>query len=131
MPHPQLLAYCRLIQLWTPLYLIKILYFSPLFSLIVTTGLHVVTLNINSKRIGILLLDIIQILSIIYISNISNYLYIIENSIVFLIYINLLLLYEKDPISLYLVELRHDDEIYKDETFIEYINRIFSYAIAI
>ena len=128
MPHPQLLAYCRLIQLWTPLYLIKILYFSPLFSLIVTTGLHVVTLNINSKRIGILLLDIIQILSILYI---SNNLYIIENSIVFLIYINLLLLYEKDPISLYHVELRHDDEIYKDETFIEYINRIFSYAIAI
>ena len=128
MPHAQLLAYCRLIQLWTPLYLIKILNFSPLFSLIVTSGLHIVTLNINSKRIGILSLDIIQILSILYI---SNNLYIIENSIVFLIYINLLLLYEKDPISLYLVELRHDDEIYKDETFIEYINRIFSYAIAI
>ena len=128
MPHSQLLAYCRLIQLWTPLYLIKILYFSPLFSLIVTSGLHIVTLNLNSKRIGILSLDIIQILSILYI---SNNLYIIENSIVFLIYINLLLLYEKDPISLYLVELRHDDEIYKDETFIEYINRIFSYAIAI
>ena len=128
MPHAQLLAYCRLIQLWTPLYLIKILYFSPLFSLIVTSGLHIVTLNLNSKRIGILSLDIIQILSILYI---SNNLYIIENSIVFLIYINLLLLYEKDPISLYLVELRHDDEIYKDETFIEYINRIFLYAIAI
>lgn len=128
MPHAQLLAYCRLIQLWTPLYLIKILNFSPLFSLIVTSGLHIVTLNLNSKRIGILSLDIIQILSILYI---SNNLYIIENSIVFLIYINLLLLYEKDPISLYLVELRHDDEIYKDETFIEYINRIFSYAIAI
>ena len=129
MPHAQLLAYCRLIQLWTPLYLIKILNFSPpLFSLIVTSGLHIVTLNLNSKRIGILSLDIIQILSILYI---SNNLYIIENSIVFLIYINLLLLYEKDPISLYLVELRHDDEIYKDETFIEYINRIFLYAIAI
>ena len=128
MPHAQLLAYCRLIRLWTPLYLIKILYFSPLFSLIVTSGLHIVTLNFNSKRIGILSLDIIQILSILYI---SNNLYIIENSIVFLIYINLLLLYEKDPISLYLVELRHDDEIYKDETFIEYINRIFLYAIAI
>ena len=128
MPHAQLLAYCRLIQLWTPLYLIKILYFSPLFSLIVTSGLHIVTLNFNSKRIGILSLDIIQILSILYI---SNNLYIIENSIVFLIYINLLLLYEKDPISLYLVELRHDDEIYKDETFIEYINRIFLYAITI
>lgn len=128
MPHAQLLAYCRLIQLWTPLYLVKILYFSPLFSLIVTSGLHIVTLNLNSKRIGILSLDIIQILSILYI---SNNLYIIENFIVFLIYINLLLLYEKDPISLYLVELRHDDEIYKDETFIEYINRIFSYAIAI
>lgn len=128
MPHAQLLAYCRLIQLWTPLYLIKILHFSPLFSLIVTSGLHIVTLNLNSKRIGILSLDIIQILSILYI---SNNLYIIENSIVFLIYINLLLLYEKDPISLYLVELRHDDEIYKDETFIEYINRIFLYAIAI
>ena len=128
MPHAQLLAYCRLIQLWTPLYLIKILHFSPLFSLIVTSGLHIVTLNFNSKRIGILSLDIIQILSILYI---SNNLYIIENFIVFLIYINLLLLYEKDPISLYLVELRHDDEIYKDETFIEYINRIFSYAFAI
>ena len=128
MPHAQLLAYCRLIKLWTPLYLIKILHFSPLFSLIVTSGLHIVTLNLNSKRIGILSLDIIQILSILYI---SNNLYIIENSIVFLIYINLLLLYEKDPISLYLVELRHDDEIYKDETFIEYINRIFLYAIAI
>ena len=128
MTHAQLLAYCRLIQLWTPLYLIKILHFSPLFSLIVTSGLHIVTLNLNSKRIGILSLDIIQILSILYI---SNNLYIIENSIVFLIYINLLLLYEKDPISLYLVELRHDDEIYKDETFIEYINRIFLYAITI
>ena len=128
MPHAQLLAYCRLIQLWTPLYLIKILYFSPLFSLLLTSGLHIVTLNFNSKRIGILSLDIIQILSILYM---SNNLYIIENFIVFLIYINLLLLYEKDPISLYLVDLKHDDEIYKDETFIEYINRIFSYAIAI
>ena len=128
MPHAQLLAYCRLIQLWTPLYLVKILYFSPLFSLLLTSGLHIVTLSLNSKRIGILSLDIIQILSILYI---SNNLYIIENFIVFLIYINLLLLYEKDPISLYLVDLKHDDEIYKHETFIEYINRIFSYAIAI
>lgn len=124
MPHVQLLTYCRYIQLWTILYITSLINISPMSSLIVTSGLHLVTFNFNSKRIGILSLDIIQILLI---SSISRRLYILENVFIFSIYINILVLIEKDPISLYLVELREDDIIYKDETFFAYINRIFSY----
>ena len=124
MPHVQLLAYCRYIQLWSVLYISRLINISPMASLIVTSGLHLVTFSFNSKRIGILSLDIIQIFLI---SLISRRLYILENIFILSIYINVLLLIEKDPISLYLVELREDDITYKDETFIAYINRIFSY----
>lgn len=127
MPHVQLLAYCRYIQLWTILYISRIINISPMSSLIVTSGLHLVTFNFNSKRIGILSLDIIQMLLI---SSMSRRLYILENIFIFSIYINVLLLIEKDPISLYLVELRDDDITYKDETFFAYINRIFSYMFS-
>ena len=124
MPHVQLLAYCRYIQLWSVLYISRLINISPMASLIVTSGLHLVTFSFNSKRIGILSLDIIQMLLI---SSISRRLYILENVFILSIYINILVLIEKDPISLYLVELREDDITYKDETFIAYINRIFSY----
>ena len=124
MQHVKLLAYCRYIQLWSVLYISRLINISPMASLIVTSGLHLVTFSFNSKRIGILSLDIIQILLI---SSISRRLYILENIFILSIYINVLLLIEKDPISLYLVELREDDITYKDETFIAYINRIFSY----
>ncbi len=62
MSHVQLLTYCRYIQLWTILYITRLTNISPISSLIVTSGLHLVTFNFNSKRIGILSLDIIQIL---------------------------------------------------------------------
>jgi len=127
MPHVQLLAYCRYIQLWTILYINRLINISPMASLIVTSGLHLVTFNFNSKRIGILSLDVIQMLLI---SLTSRRLYILENIFIFSIYINVLLLIEKDPISLYLVELRDDDITYKDETFFAYINRIFSYMFS-
>lgn len=127
MPHVQLLAYCRYIQLWSILYISRIINISPMASLIVTSGLHLVTFSFNSKRIGILSLDIIQMFLI---SLISRRLYILENIFILSIYINVLLLIEKDPISLYLVELSEDDITYKDETFFAYINRIFSYMFS-
>lgn len=126
MPHIQLLAYCRYIQLWTLLYVFRIINVSPLSSLMVTSFLHLVTLKINSKRIGILSLDIIQIILIIFR---SKKFYILENLFIFSIYTNSLLLLDKDPISLHLKELKEDDEIYKDENFIEYIKRISCYII--
>jgi len=126
MPHIQLLAYCRYIQLWSLLYVSRIIHISPLSSLMVTSFLHLVTFKNNSKRIGILSLDIIQILFII---NNSKKMYIIENLIFFSIYSNYLFLLDKDPISLHLIELKDDDEKYIDEHFINYIKRIYSYIL--
>ena len=126
MPHIQLLAYCRYIQFWTLLYVFRIVNVSPHSSLLVTSFLHLVTLKINSKRIGILSLDIIQILLII---SQSKKLFILENLFIFFIYTNYLLFLDKDPISLHLKELKEDDEIYKDENFIEYIKRIYGYIL--
>ena len=126
MPHVQLLAYCRYIQLWTLFYIFRIVNVSPLSSLIITSGLHLLNIRLNSKRIGIFSLDIIQILLII---NLSKNFYIIENFFVFSIYINCLLFIDKNPISLYTIELKNDDELYKDENFINYIKRLSSYII--
>ena len=126
MPHIQLLAYCRYIQLWTLLYVSRIIRISPLSSLMVTSFLHLVTLKNNSKRIGILSLDIVQMLFII---NNSKKIYTIQNLIFFSIYSNYLFLLDKDPISLHLIELKQDDEKYIDENFINYIRRIYSYIL--
>ena len=126
MPHVQLLAYCRYIQLWSVLYIIRIVSISPLSSLIVTSCLHLVTLKINSKRIGILSLDILQILLILIH---SKKLFILENLYIVSVYINYLLILEKNPITLYTVELKEDDILYQNENFLQYIRRLSCYIV--
>tara|TARA_Y100001980_G_C14512896_1_gene288295 strand:+ start:398 stop:682 length:285 start_codon:yes stop_codon:yes gene_type:complete len=84
---------------------------------------HLYNITLNSKRIGIVVSDIVLI---IIISNRNVDLYIYENICVFFIYINILLLKNINPIVLYTIELKEDDEKYKDENYLEYINRLFN-----
>ncbi len=123
MGNVQLLVYCRYIHLWSILYLLNIIYFSPLITLMIVNLFHLYNITLNSKRIGIVVSDIVLI---IIISNRNVDLYIYENICVFFIYINILLLKNINPIVLYTIELKEDDEKYKDENYLEYINRLFN-----
>lgn len=128
MIHVQLLTYCRLIQIWTLFFSLKLTRKSPLFSLLVTVPIHLKKIEINSKRIGILLLDIIQISCILFF---SKKLYVIENLNVFFLYLSLLTLMKKSPLNLYNIDLREDDLLYANESFSEYVKRIFGYFLEV
>jgi len=79
------------------------------------------SLEFNSKRLGILLIDYILI-TIFY--NRDKKLYIGINIIVFLIYMKILFLINVNPIKLYTKYLKNDDKKFKDENCFSYLKRI-------
>lgn len=120
--HCQNLAYCRYLHIWCILYFLNIVKSSPLISLIIVSFLHLFSLEFNSKRLGILLIDYILI-TIIY--NRDKKLYIGINIIVFLIYMKILFLINVNPIKLYTKYLKNDDKKFKDENYFSYLKRIW------
>ena len=104
--HCQNLAYCRYLHIWCLLYFLNIVNFTPLISLIIVSVLHLYSLELTSKRIGILLSDIFLILIIF---NLNNKLYFEINIFIFLLYIIFLLIIKINPIKLYTVYLKNDD----------------------
>ena len=126
MLHPQILAYCRYLHIWSILYFLNIIYFSPLISIICVFFLHLYNYSFNSKRTGIILTDIILIICIIE-KNMKIYL--IENLYVFIFYLYVLLYMNIDPIKLYTINLKNDDILYKNETYFQYIKRLYNLLI--
>lgn len=118
----QNLAYCRYLQLWGFSSIINIVDVTPLISLLLVSFLHLSTLKCNNKRVGILLTDY-TFISIIY--NKDKNLYIIPNIIVFLFYIKMLYIIKVSPIKLYTKYLVKDDKKYDNESYFNYIKRIW------
>jgi len=81
--HVQNLAYCRYLQLWCIFYFCNIVESTPLTSITITSFFHIISLKINTKRIGILAQDYILML-LIY--KYEQKLYLFNNLFVFLIY---------------------------------------------
>ena len=119
--HVQNLAYCRYLQLWSIFYFCNIVESTPLISITITSFLHLYSLKINTKRIGILTQDYVLI-AFIYKNN--HNLYLFENFFVFLCYINALLLLNINPIKLYTYYLPNDDKKYNNENYFQYLKRI-------
>ena len=126
MIHAQNLAYCRYIHIWCFAFLLNIVQTSPLSALYIISPFHLYSLEYNSKRIGIVLQDLILIY---FTLKKNNQLYLFENFIAFLIYIKTLHIIDISPIKLYTKYLKIDDNIYRKENYIEYLYRIWTQFI--
>ena len=134
----QNLAYCRILHVWFFFYLCNITYISPLISLIIISPIHLLNLSnnfmTNSKKYGLVISDISLILLLITYQMYRNTceLYLFENILVFIIYNLYLLIYNyvnKDNINiinLHMEKLKDDDTIYENETYFQYIFRVWS-----
>ena len=87
--HVQNLAYCRYLHLWSIFYFFNMVESTPLISILATSLLHVYSLKLNTKRIGILAQDYILIA---FIYRKDQELYLFYNIFVFSCYINALIL---------------------------------------
>lgn len=134
----QNLAYCRILHVWFFFYLCNITYISPLISLIIISPIHLLNLSnnfmTNSKKYGLVISDISLILLLITYQMYRNTyeLYLFENILVFIIYNLYLLIHNyvnKDNINiinLHMEKLKNDDTIYENETYFQYIFRVWS-----
>jgi hypothetical protein len=95
---------------------------TPLISILATSLLHVYSLKLNTKRIGILAQDYILIA---FIYRKDQELYLFYNIFVFSCYINALILLNINPIKLYMYYLPNDDIKYQNESYISYLYRIY------
>ena len=121
----QNLAYCRWLFVWSFLFLLDIIKFSPLVSLII---IFILEVNNNKnymtidKRYGILLSELFFIIAI-YIK--SNKLYLMENVCIFIIYCSFLYTMNTNVIKLHRTQLKIDDQIHSNESYWSYLGRIW------
>jgi hypothetical protein len=121
----QNLAYCRWLFVWSFLFLLDLIKFSPLVSLII---IFILELNNNKnymtidKRYGILLSELFFIIAI-YIK--SNKLYLIENICIFIIYCSFLYTMNTNVIKLHRSQLKIDDQLHSNESYWSYLGRIW------
>ncbi len=119
------LAYCRLLFVWSFLYLFNILQFSPLITLIIIVFIELTNnksyMNPN-KRYGIVLSEIYLIIAI-FIK--SRKLYLLENMIVFIVYCGFLVLMGTNIKKLHTEQLVIDDKLHSEETYWIYLGRIW------
>ena len=121
----QNLAYCRWLFVWSFLFLLDIIKFSPLVSLII---IFILEVNNNKnymtidKRYGILLSELFFIIAI-YIK--SNKLYLMENVCIFIIYCSFLYTMKTNVIKLHRNQLKIDDQIHSNESYWTYLGRIW------
>ena len=107
----QNLAYCRWLFVWSFLFLLDLIKFSPLVSLIII-----------DKRYGILLSELFFIIAI-YIK--SNKLYLMENICIFIIYCSFLYSMNTNVIKLHRSQLKIDDQLHTNESYWSYLGRIW------
>ena len=121
----QNLAYCRWLFVWSFLFLLDIIKFSPLVSLII---IFILEINNNKnymtidKRYGILLSELFFIIAI-YIK--SNKLYLMENICIFIIYCSFLYSMNTNVIKLHRSQLKIDDQLHTNESYWSYLGRIW------
>lgn len=121
----QNLAYCRWLFVWSFLFLLDLIKFSPLVSLII---IFILEVNNNKnymtidKRYGILLSELFLIIAI-YIK--SNKLYLMENICIFIIYCSFLYSMNTNVIKLHRSQLKIDDQLHTNESYWSYLGRIW------
>lgn len=121
----QNLAYCRWLFVWSFLFLLDLIKFSPLVSLII---IFILEINNNKnymtidKRYGILLSELFFIIAI-YIK--SNKLYLMENICIFIIYCSFLYSMNTNVIKLHRSQLKIDDQLHTNESYWSYLGRIW------
>ena len=119
------LAYCRLLFVWSFLYLFDLLHFSPLITLIIVVLIEITNnksyMNPN-KRYGIVLSEIYLIIAICIK---SRNLYVLENMIVFILYCGFLVLMGTNIKKLHTKQLVIDDKIHSEETYWTYLGRVW------
>ena len=119
------LAYCRLLFIWSFLYLFDLVHFSPLITLIIVVLIDITNnksyMNPN-KRYGIVLSEIYLIIAI---CTKSRKLYVLENMIVFILYCGFLLVMGTNIKKLHTKQLVIDDKLHSEETYWNYLGRVW------
>ena len=119
------LAYCRLLFVWSFLYLFDLVHFSPLITLIIVVLIDITNnksyMNPN-KRYGIVLSEIYLIIAI---CTKSRKLYVLENMIVFILYCGFLLVMGTNIKKLHTKQLVIDDKLHSEETYWNYLGRVW------
>ena len=127
----QNIKYCRYIYLWALLYLFNVVNFSPCFSLLVIVLFEIYShisknnkiKNFSSKFLYIMLVDIFLLL-LIFIK--SKKLFFSEN-VLFFIYFNIILIvYYKTNIVVLNINIKNDDQLYKNENYFNYLKRVYN-----
>ena len=119
------LAYCRLLFIWSFLYLFDLVHFSPLITLIIVVLIDITNnksyMNPN-MRYGIVLSEIYLIIAI---CTKSRKLYVLENMIVFILYCGFLLVMGTNIKKLHTKQLVIDDKLHSEETYWNYLGRVW------
>ena len=137
MRHYQNLAYCRFLHIWMVFYFLNLFYYSPVFSFYITFLVHVSnvynkTSLSKNKMIGLIGSDIIII---VLLNMKSPQLHIFDSIMIFMYYNFFLRVYNymyNDTINvcnLHFEKLKHDDDKNKEETYLQYIVRVWSYIL--
>lgn len=130
----QNLAYCRFLHIWMTFYFCNLISFSPSLSFCLTFIIHLCNItnfiSSRSKVYGLLLSDVI----ILFFLNYDSFkLYVWENILMFIFYNFLLEIYNHiyddnlNILTLHFEKLTQDDLFHKDESYLNYLFRIWSY----
>ena len=124
-------AYCRIIHIWSFLYLLNLSNWSPLISIYILFILHILhnilflikKIYLTNKSLGILFFDIFLIIF----HNIkNNKIQLKINLLFFIIYFIFIKYYFKIcPIKLHTKYLLKDDQLHENETYFQYKKRIW------
>jgi hypothetical protein len=128
----QNLAYCRYIFIWSFLFLLNIVPFSPASSL-----MSIVIINYffnqakdimtKSKFYGMFISELFLLIAIL--SKVFDF-FIIENIIFFVTYSGIIYIYfDINPVYLHTTLLASDDEKYKNELYFPYMKRVWGYFL--
>ena len=119
------LAYCRYTFIWSILFLIGLVKFSPLLSLLIIFILELTSEKYymtNHKRNGILLSELFFIVAL---ALKDTRLYIKENMIAVLLYLCYLYIFHVNVFTLHMEYLKEDDIQYKNENYWNYLGRVW------
>ena len=126
-------AYCRYIYIWSILFLLNIVTFSPLSSLLVififesySFLMHKKIYMLDSKSNGIIFFDFF-FLFLVLIKDSKPY--ILQNLIFFILYNIILQLNGLNVLNVHNNLLKQDDIIHKHENYFDYFKRIWSNVI--
>ena len=128
----QNLAYCRYIFIWSFLFLLNIVPYSPASSLIPIVIINYFfnqakDIMTKSKFYGMFISELFLLIAIL--SKVFDF-FIIENIIFFVTYSGIIYIYfDINPLFLHTTLLASDDEKYKNELYFPYMKRVWGYFL--